>query len=108
MAVYFTWIFKAFKEDLAPWVALVYDTRSNNSKYNNAQFMYSIYKLYLSLHAIIHGQTICFYLYDLIRLVPPPYSQYSQVFYEIDLSKIMLSLVMLINLWLRLFTFNKV
>ena len=36
----FFWNFQVFKEDLALWVALVYDTWSNNSQYNNAQFMY--------------------------------------------------------------------
>ena len=42
MALYFSGNFQVFKEDLALWVALVYenDTRSNNSQYNNAQFMY--------------------------------------------------------------------
>ena len=42
MVLYFSGNFQAFKEDLALWVALVYDndTQSNNSQYNNAQFMY--------------------------------------------------------------------
>ena len=45
MALYFSGNFQVFKEDLALWVALVYDTQSKNSQYNNAQFM--IYKLYI-------------------------------------------------------------
>ena len=40
MVLYFSWNFQAFKEDLALWVALVYNARSNNSQYNNVQFMY--------------------------------------------------------------------
>ena len=44
MAFHFSGNFKVFKEGLALWVELVYDTRSNNLQYNNAQFM--TYKLY--------------------------------------------------------------
>ena len=47
MALYFSGNLQVFKEDLALWVALVYNTRSNNSQYNNVQFM--IYKLYIFL-----------------------------------------------------------
>ena len=47
MALYFSGDLQVFKEDLALWVALVYNTRSNNSQYNNAQFV--IYKLYIFL-----------------------------------------------------------
>ena len=47
MALYFSGNLQLFKEDLAVWVALVYNTHSNNSQYNNAPFM--IYKLYTFL-----------------------------------------------------------
>ena len=40
MVLYFFGNFQVFKEDLTLWVALVYNIRSNNSQYNNAQFMY--------------------------------------------------------------------
>ena len=40
MFLYLSGNFQAFKEDLALWVALVYDTQSSNLQYINAQFMY--------------------------------------------------------------------
>ena len=40
MVLYLSGNFQDFKKDLALWVALVYDTQSSNSHYNNAQFMY--------------------------------------------------------------------
>ena len=41
MVFYFSGNFQVLKEDLALWDALFYDTQSNNSQYNNAQFMYA-------------------------------------------------------------------
>ena len=43
MVFYLSGNFQFFKEDLALWVVLVYDTRSNNSLYNNARFMQKLY-----------------------------------------------------------------
>ena len=36
--------FQVFKEDLALWAVLVYGTQSNNSQYNNAQFMHKLHR----------------------------------------------------------------
>ena len=79
MVLYSTGNFQIFKEDLALWVALVYDTslvndtRSNNSQYNNAQFMY-IEIIYLSLHIIIHAYIIYLSLHDIDTVYIPKYS----------------------------------
>ena len=43
MVLYLPGNFQVFKEDLALWVALIDNKRSNNSQYNNAQSMYTIY-----------------------------------------------------------------
>ena len=67
MVPYFSGNFQVFK-DLALWVALVYDTQSNNSQYNNAQFM--IYKLNIFIFLCISSR----------------YSLHPQVLYEIDFS----------------------
>ena len=43
MVLYLPGNFQVFKEDMALWVALINNKRSNNSQYNNAQSMYTIY-----------------------------------------------------------------
>ena len=52
MVLYLPGNFQVFKEDMALWVALIDNKRSNNSQYNNAQSMYTIY-IYISLLDII-------------------------------------------------------
>ena len=73
MVFYFPGNFQVFKEDLALWVALVYDKRSNNSQYNNAQFMY-IKIIYLCLHIIIYAYIIYLSLRDIDTVYIPKYS----------------------------------
>ena len=54
MVLYLPGNFQVFKEDMALWVALINNKRSNNSQYNNAQSMYTIYiYIYISLLDII-------------------------------------------------------
>ena len=54
MVLYLPGNFQVFKEDMALWVALIDNKRSNNSQYNNAQSMYTIYiYIYISLLDII-------------------------------------------------------
>ena len=73
MALYFSGNFQVFKEDLALWVALVYNTWYNNSQYNNAQFM--IYKLYIfPCITLIHIYIIYISLHDIDTAYIPKYS----------------------------------
>ena len=44
MVLYLSGNFQVFKDDLALWVVLVYSTQSNNSQYNNAQFMHKLHR----------------------------------------------------------------
>ena len=56
MVLYLPGNFQVFKEDMALWVALIDNKRSNNSQYNNAQSRYTIYiyiYIYISLLDII-------------------------------------------------------
>ena len=55
-------------KNLALWVALVYDLRSNNLQYNNAQFMHNLY-LFLCIPSFIHKLAIYLSLHDIIRLM---------------------------------------
>ena len=55
MVLYLPGNFQVFKEDMALWVALIDNKRSNNSQYNNAQSMYTIY-IYIYIFAW-HNQT---------------------------------------------------
>ena len=59
MVLYLPGNFQVFKEDMALWVALINNKRSNNSQYNNAQSMYTIY-IYIYIYIYIfawHNQT---------------------------------------------------
>ena len=55
MVLYLPGNFQVFKEDMALWVVLIDNKRSNNSQYNNAQSMYTIY-IYIYIFAW-HNQT---------------------------------------------------